>query len=65
MVAFRIGRESGKTLNSISLIQTDLNTKLSDTESYELIVGKGNTVETIKERIDLLIKVLYSTFAGE
>jgi hypothetical protein len=59
MVAFIIGKENGKTLKSISTITDELNLKLNNVESYELIVGKGNTIETIKERIDLLLKVLY------
>lgn len=59
MVAYSIGALSGKNLKSTSVIQSDLKAKLMDADSYELIVGKGNTVETIKDRIDLLIKVLY------
>lgn len=60
MVAFRIGKESDKTLKEVHIIISSLNNSLNDPESYELIVGKGNTVETTKERVDLLLKVLYA-----
>lgn len=59
MVAFIIGKVNGKTLKQQPEIISELNTKLLNVDSYELIIGKGNTVETIKERIDLLLKVLY------
>lgn len=59
MVAFIIGKDSGKTLKNSNEITNELNTSLKNLDSYELIIGKGNTVETIKGRIDLLLKVLY------
>ena len=59
MVAFIIGKDNEKTLKNSNEITDELNTRLNNLDSYELIIGKGNTVETIKERIDLLLKVLY------
>lgn len=59
MVAYIIGKNKWRELKDATSIIEELNAKLSSPESYELIVGKGNTIETIKNRINLLIEVLF------
>ncbi len=59
LVAYIIGKEGNKTLRKSEEIITELNAKLLNDEMYELIIGRGNTIDAIKDRIDMLLKVLF------
>lgn len=59
MVAYNYGVTNNKTIKTSQQINKDLTTALEDAEKYSILVGKGNTIETVKERITLAIEVLF------
>lgn len=59
MVAYTFGIKAGNKLESENIIKNNLDNVLSNQEKYNILVGKSNTIEAVKERIFLSIKVLY------
>jgi len=57
MVAFTIGE--GSELRSSPEIRQKLAVSLENREKYNILVAKANTIESIKERIDLAMEILY------
>lgn len=48
----------GKPLRNKEEIQQNLSEQLNDEKSYQILTGKGNTINAIKSRIELATKIL-------
>lgn len=59
MVACSLNPQIDLSLNAES-IRKKLNTSLGDKKDYEILVGRGNTVEAIKDRVSLASRILYN-----
>jgi hypothetical protein len=58
MVAYSLKSTTGR-LRHNSTIMHKLANALEDEDGYEVLVGRGNTIEAIKQRINLASKVLF------
>jgi hypothetical protein len=58
MVAFSLKASTSK-LRSRATITRKLADALQDEDDYEVLVGRGNTIEAIKQRVSLASKVLF------
>jgi hypothetical protein len=61
VAASRLKDSSGEIMDDKENVQKRLVDAVQDDEQYEIIVGRGNTAEAVRDRIDLLQNILQPT----
>jgi hypothetical protein len=63
MVALSLqgGTSDSKKLQARSKIKASLSKALKDADTYDVLVGRGNTIESIRQRVRLASKILFGS----